>query len=121
MRACRGTREGSSFEVFTLRHTLCRSHSKVEVSALSSTPKFEGGPARDPDGARVARRVEEIIMQRRNIVGFTISKGCNFGSVVASVSEPWLQAHPSDQVEPRSISPTGTGEAIAPHYAIPPS
>ena len=27
------------------------------VSALSSTPKIEGGPARDPDCARVARRV----------------------------------------------------------------
>ena len=72
VRACRGTREGSSFEVFTLRHTLCRSYSKIEVSALSSTPKFEGGPARDPDGARVARRVEGIIRQRQNIVAFAI-------------------------------------------------
>ena len=72
MRACRGTREDSSFEVFTLRHTLCRSYSKVEESALSSTPKFEGDPARDPNGARVARRVEEIIRQRQNIVAFAI-------------------------------------------------
>ena len=51
---------------------MCRSYSKVEVSALSSTPKFEGGPARDPDGARVARRVEEIIRQRQSIVAFAI-------------------------------------------------
>ena len=56
--ACRvGTREGSSVEVFTLGHALCRSYLKVEASALSSTPKFEGGPARDVHGARVARRV----------------------------------------------------------------
>ena len=63
---------GSSSDVFTLRHTLCRSYSKVEVSAFSSSPKFEGGPARDPSGARVARRVEEIIMLRQNIVAFAI-------------------------------------------------
>ncbi|CAM9504597.1 unnamed protein product, partial [Ascophyllum nodosum] len=36
----------SSFEAFTLRHTLCCSYSKVEVSAFSSSPKFEGSPAR---------------------------------------------------------------------------
>ena len=47
VRACRGTREGSSVEGFTLGHALCRSYSKVEESALTSTPKFEGGPARD--------------------------------------------------------------------------
>ena len=28
-------------------HALCRSYSKVEESALTATPKFEGGPARD--------------------------------------------------------------------------
>ena len=69
---------------------------------MSSTPKFEGGPARDPDGARVARRVEEIIRQRQNIVAFAILKGCNFERLVAGVSKPWLQAHPSDPVEPQS-------------------
>ena len=51
---------------------MCRSYSKVEVSALSSTPKFEGGRARDPDGVRVAWRDEEIIRQRQNIVAFAI-------------------------------------------------
>ena len=45
VRACRDTRESSSVEVFTLRHALCRSYSRVEASALSSTPKFEGGSA----------------------------------------------------------------------------
>ena len=68
VRACRGTCEGSSFDFFTLRHALCLSYSKVEVSDLSSTRKFEGGPARDAHGARVARRVEEIIRQRQSIV-----------------------------------------------------
>ena len=29
-------------EVFTLGHALCRSYSKVEATALTSTPKFEG-------------------------------------------------------------------------------
>ena len=38
------------------------------MSDLSSTRKFEGGPARDAHGARVARKVEEIIRQRQNIV-----------------------------------------------------
>ena len=28
----------------------------VEASALTATPKFEGGPARDLQGTRVARR-----------------------------------------------------------------
>ena len=68
VRACRGTWEGWSFEVFTLRHTLCLSYSKVEVSDLSSTRKLEGGPARDAHGARVARRVEDIKRQRQKIV-----------------------------------------------------
>ena len=72
VRACRGASEGSSFEVFTLRHTLVRSYSKVEVSAFRSSPKFEGGPARDSSGRGVARRVEEIIRLRQNIVAFAI-------------------------------------------------
>ena len=45
VRACRGAREGSSVEAFTLKQALCRSYSKVEASASSSTPKFEGGSA----------------------------------------------------------------------------
>ena len=68
VRACRGTCEGSSFEVFTLRHALCLSYSKVEVSDLSCTRKLERGPARDGHRARVARRVDGIITQRQNIV-----------------------------------------------------
>ena len=47
VRACRGTWEGSSVEGLTLGYVLCRSYSKVEESALTATPKFEGGPARD--------------------------------------------------------------------------
>ena len=72
VRACRGTYEGSSVEVFTLRHALCRSYSKVEASTLSSTTKIEGGPARDPHGARVARRVKSRTRQRQNIEAFAI-------------------------------------------------
>ena len=56
VRACRGTCKGLLVDVFTLRHALCRSYSKVEASALTATPKFEGGPARDLQGARVARK-----------------------------------------------------------------
>ena len=72
VRACRGTSEGSSVEVFTLRHALCRSYSRVEASALSSTAKFEGGSARDPHGARVARRVKGSTRQRQNIGAIAI-------------------------------------------------
>ena len=57
VRACRGLREGWSVEVFTLGHALRRSYSKVEASTLTATPKFGGGPARDLQGARMARRV----------------------------------------------------------------
>ena len=56
VRACRGTGEGWSVEVFTLGHALCRSYSKGKGSALTATPKFEGVPARDLQSARVARR-----------------------------------------------------------------
>ena len=49
-------------------HALCLSYSKVEVSDLSCTRKLEGGPARDGQRARVARRVDGIITQRQNIV-----------------------------------------------------
>ena len=51
---------------------MCRSYSKVEVSAFSSSPKFEDSPARDPSGAGVARRLEEITRLRQNIVAFAI-------------------------------------------------
>ena len=67
MRTCRGTLESSSVEGFTLRHAVFNSYSKVEASALSATPKFEGGPARDLHGARVARRVKSSTRQRQNI------------------------------------------------------
>ena len=62
----------ASVEVFTLRHAVCRSYSKVEASALNSTPKFEGGSARDLHGARVARRVKSRTRQRQNIGAFAI-------------------------------------------------
>ena len=78
---------------------MCHSYSKVEASALSSTPKFEGGSARDLHGARVARRVKSRTRQRQNIGACAILTGIIFQSVVAGVSEPWLQAHPNDPVE----------------------
>ena len=50
-----------------LRYALFRSYSKVEASALSATPKFEGGLARDLHGACVAWRVKSSTRQRQNI------------------------------------------------------
>ena len=67
VRACRGTWKSLLVEVFTLRHALCRSDSKVGASALTATPKFEGGPARDLHGARVARMVKSSKRQMQNI------------------------------------------------------
>ena len=51
---------------------MCRSYSKVEASALSSTSKFEVGSARDLHVARVARRVKSRTRQRQNIEAFAI-------------------------------------------------
>ena len=72
VRACRSAGEGSSVEVFTLRYALRRSCSRVEASALSSTPKFEGGSARELHGARVARRVRGSTRQRQNVGAIAI-------------------------------------------------
>ena len=42
VRACEGTSEGSSTEVFMLGHALCRSSSSSENSALAATPQIGG-------------------------------------------------------------------------------
>ena len=47
VRACEGTSEGSSDEVFMLGHALCRSNSSSEKSALAATPQIEGNSALD--------------------------------------------------------------------------
>ena len=47
VRACEGTSEGSSAETFMLGHTLCRSNSSSEESALAATPQIGGNPALD--------------------------------------------------------------------------
>ena len=45
--ACEGTSKGSSAEIFMLGHTLCRSNSSSEKSALAATPQIGGNPALD--------------------------------------------------------------------------
>ena len=47
VRACEGTSEGSSAEVFVLGHALCRSNSSSEKSALAATPQIGRNPALD--------------------------------------------------------------------------
>ena len=47
VRACQGTPEGSSAEVFMLGHALCRSNSSSEKSALAAAPQIVGNPALD--------------------------------------------------------------------------
>ena len=47
VRACYGTSEGSSAEVFMLGHAMCRSNSSSEKSALVATPQVGGNPALD--------------------------------------------------------------------------
>ena len=45
VRACGGTSEGSSAEVFMLEHALCRSNASSEKSALAAKPQIGGNPA----------------------------------------------------------------------------
>ena len=45
VRACEGTSEGLSAEVFMLEHALCRSNSSSEKSALAAEPQIGGNPA----------------------------------------------------------------------------
>ena len=47
VRACEGTSEGSPAEGLMLEHTLCRSNSSSEKSALAATPQIGGNPALD--------------------------------------------------------------------------
>ena len=45
VRACEGTSEGSSSEVFMLGHALCHSNLPSENSALAATPQIGGNSA----------------------------------------------------------------------------
>ena len=45
VRACEGTSEGSSAEVFMLEHALCRLNAPSEKSALAAKPQIGGNPA----------------------------------------------------------------------------
>ena len=47
VRACEGTSEGSSAEVFMLGHALCRCNPLSEKSALAATPQIGGNPVLD--------------------------------------------------------------------------
>ena len=47
VRACEGTSEGSSAEVFMIEHALCCSNSSSEKSALAATPQIGGNLALD--------------------------------------------------------------------------